>query len=138
MGLLLDTESLIAWAAAPEALAGRAEAGGEEELHVSVITADELLRAADAAADAARRARRRAFAESVLELFPLLPLDRATVRAHAALQAGLGRRSSGLAPSDGWLAAACLAHGLTLMTTRPRVFAGIAGLRCEAWPGAVD
>lgn len=136
MGLLLDTETLIVWSAAPQALDRRRDQHPDEELHVSVITADELLRAAEAAPDEARRVRRRAFVESVLELFPLLPLDRATVRAHAALSAAYGRRAGGLSPSDRWLAATCLAHGLTLMTTRPEVFAGVAGLACEAWPGA--
>jgi|GEM_PF-2227236 len=134
MGLLLDSETLVHWAARPGELASWGARRGGEELHVSVISADELLRAADQTEDADVRVRRRALVEALLEMFPLLALDRATARAHAALRLPAGRRRP-LAVPDRWLAAACLAHGLTLLTPRTADFADIPGLNCEVWPG---
>ena len=133
MGLLLDADTLVHWAAHPDQLTIWSRDRGEEELHVSVITADELLRAADAATQPGSRARRRALVESLLELFPLLALDRATARAHAGLPP---LRHIRLGVSDRWLAAACLAHGLTLLTPRAALFDQIPGLTCKSWPTA--
>lgn len=135
MGLLLDSETLVHWAARPSDLAAWAAQRGGEEVHVSVISADELLRAADHAEDAHVRMRRRALVEALLEMFPLLALDRATARAHAALRLPTGRRPP-LALPDRWLAATCLAHGLTLLTPRAAAFRHIPGLVCELWPQA--
>jgi predicted nucleic acid-binding protein len=135
MGLLIDADTLVLWAADPAGLAAWGGGRGGEELHVSVITADELLRAADAAEQPGARARRRALVESLLELFPLLALDRATARAHAGLQLPAARRAR-LGASDRWLAATCLAHGLTLLTPRASHFEGIPGLACEGWPAS--
>jgi predicted nucleic acid-binding protein len=132
MGFLIDADTLVLWAADPAKLAAWSETRGEEELHVSVITADELLRAAQAAEQPGARARRRALVESLLELFPLLALDRATARAHAGLQLAPAHRAR-LRASDRWLAATCLAHGLTLLTPRFYHFEGIPGLVCQAW-----
>jgi predicted nucleic acid-binding protein len=132
MGLLLDTETLIHWATRPQVTPSWTEAHAEEDVFLSVITADELLRATAESTDPGARTRRRAFVESILEVFPLMPLDRAIARAHAGIRPQLVRRTPWV-ESDVWLAATCIAHGLTFVTTRAGAFRDIPGLTWEAW-----
>ena len=110
-------------------LAGREQ----EEFFLSVITASELLHGVHRAADPNVRARRSAFVEAVLERFPLLPVDLAIARAHAQLWAGLMAEGRLIGPQDLWLAATCVAHGLTMVTANIREFAQVPGLAVESW-----
>ena len=110
-------------------LAGREQ----EEFFLSVITASELLHGVHRAADPNVRARRSAFVEAVLERFPLLPVDLAIARAHAQLWAGLMAEGRLIGPHDLWLAATCVAHGLTMVTANIREFAQVPGLAVESW-----
>jgi len=79
------------------------------------------------------RARRSAFVEGILERFPLLSVDLACARAHAQLWAELRRGGALIGPHDLWLAAACVAHGLTMVTANVREFARVPGLDLETW-----
>ena len=110
-------------------LAGREQ----EEFFLSVIAASELLHGVHRAADPNVRARRSAFVEAVLERFPLLPVDLAIARAHAQLWAGLMAEGRLIGPHDLWLAATCVAHGLTMVTANIREFAQVPGLAVESW-----
>ena len=110
-------------------LAGREQ----EEFFLSVIAASELLHGVHRAADPNVRARRSAFVEAVLERFPLLPVDLAIARAHAQLWAGLMAEGRLIGPQDLWLAATCVAHGLTMVTANIREFAQVPGLAVESW-----
>ena len=117
---------------------------GEDEAFLSVITASELLHGVHSATQPDMRARRSAFVEGVLERFPLLAVDLACARAHAQLWADLSRAGTLIAPHDLWLAATCIAHGLTMVTgnvrrvracARPRA-RGVGGLAvptCDHW-----
>lgn len=133
MGVLIDTSVLIA----PERgrfgveqwLAGRED----EEFFVSVITASELLHGVHRANAPDVRARRSAFVEAVLARFPLLSIDLATARAHAQLWAELASGGRMIGAHDLWLAAACVAHGLTLVTANVREFQRVPGLSMEEW-----
>lgn len=40
-----------------------------------------------------------------------------------------------IGPHDLWLAATCLAHGLTMVTANIREFARVPGLDVESWAG---
>ncbi len=105
----------------------------DDESFLSVITASELLHGVHRAAQPQQRARRSAFVESILERFPLLQVDLATARAHAQVWAELARAGSLIAPHDLWLAATCIAHGLTMITANLREFERVPGLQVEAW-----
>lgn len=134
MGVLIDASILIEHergrVSLEPHLAGRER---EEEFFLSVITASELLHGVHRAADPDVRARRSAFVEAVLERFPLLPVDLAVARAHAQLWAGLMAEGRIIGPHDLWLAATCLAHGLTMVTANVREFARVPGLVVESW-----
>lgn len=105
----------------------------DDELFLSVITASELLHGVRRAADPVQRARRSAFVESILERFPLLPVDLATARAHAQVWADLKSTGTMVGSHDLWLAAACIAHGLTMVTANAREFERVPGLDVEDW-----
>jgi tRNA(fMet)-specific endonuclease VapC len=105
----------------------------DEESFLSVITASELLHGVHRAAQARQRAKRSAFVEGILERFPLLSVDLATARAHAHLWAELAGAGAMIGPHDLWLAATCIAHGLTLVTANLREFQRVPGLQVESW-----
>lgn len=108
----------------------------DEESFLSVITASELLHGVHRAAQPRQRAKRSAFVEGILERFPLLPIDLATARAHAQMWAELATAGTLIGPHDLWLAATCLAHGLTLVTANIREFTRVQGLQVESWGGS--
>lgn len=130
MGILIDSETLLAWAEAPAALESWVGSRGEEECYLSIITADELLRAVSEASDRTVRSRRLAFVEAVLEQLPVLSIDRKIARIHAEIRQSPERHGK-MREHDGWLAATSIAHGLLLVTRRPEVFRQVPGLVCE-------
>jgi tRNA(fMet)-specific endonuclease VapC len=133
MAVLIDASILI------EAERGRLDLEphvtrhGEEEAFLSVVTASELLHGVHRAARPDVRARRSAYVEGILERFPLLSVDLACARAHAQLWAELRQAGELIGPHDLWLAATCVAHGLTIVTANVREFARVPGLDLEVW-----
>jgi tRNA(fMet)-specific endonuclease VapC len=133
VGVLIDSSVLI------EHERGRIDlqaplAGREsEEFFLSVVSASELLHGVHRAPNASVRARRSAFVEAVLERFPLLAIDLATARTHAQLGAELASQGAPIGPNDLWLAAAAVAHGLTLVTGNVREFERVPGLVVHSW-----
>ena len=108
----------------------------DEESFLSVITASELLHGVHRATRADVRAKRSAFVEGILERFPLLSVDLACARAHAQIWAELRQAGAMIGPHDLWLAATCLAHGLTMVTANLREFERVPGLAVELWSEA--
>ncbi len=136
MGVLIDSSILI------EAERGRLDLEphvvrrADEECFLSVIAASELLHGVRRATDAERRARRSAFVEGVLERFPVLDVDLATARAHAQIWADMSAAGTLIGTHDLWLAATCVAQGLTLVTANLRDFERVPGLQLEHWQDA--
>jgi tRNA(fMet)-specific endonuclease VapC len=135
MAVLIDASILIEAERGRLGLEAHVTHHGEDEAFLSVITASELLHGVHRATQADVRARRSAFVEGVLERFPLLAIDRVCARAHAQLWAELRRAGTLIGPHDLWLAATCIAHGLTLVTGNVREFARVPGLELEVWEG---
>lgn len=133
MGVLIDASVLIENERGRLRLEPHLEGRGDEEFLLSVVTASELLHGVYRARTAEQRTRRSAWVEAVLERFPLLGVDLATARSHARLWADLAEEGRVIGPYDLWLAAACLAHGLTLATANLREFHRVAGLTVESW-----
>lgn len=105
----------------------------DDEAFVSVVTATELLHGVHRATRPDHRAVRSAFVEGVLERFALLDIDLATARAHARIWADLASTGTLIGPNDMWLAATCVAHGLTMVTANSREFERVPGLQVENW-----
>lgn len=133
MGVLIDASILIEAERGRVALGPNVARHGEDEAFISVITASELLHGVHRAAELDVRARRSAFVEGILESMYILPADLACARAHAHLGAGLARDGALIGPHDLWLAATCIAHGLTMVTANVREFARVPGLDLEVW-----
>lgn len=135
MAVLIDASILIAAERGRLDLQSHAAQRQDEEFFLSVITASELLHGVHRAVQPEVRTRRAAFVEGILERFPLLPVDVATARAHAQAWAELMAAGQRIGPHDLWLAATCIAHGLTLVTANVREFARVPGLQVEVWGG---
>jgi tRNA(fMet)-specific endonuclease VapC len=133
VGVLIDASVLIEHERGRMSLEPHLTGREQEKFFLSVITASELLHGVHRASDPGVRARRSAFVEAVLERFPLLSVDLATARAHAQLWARLMAEGRLIGPHDLWLAATCLAHGLTMVTTNMREFTQVPGLAVESW-----
>lgn len=133
MGLLIDTSVFIDHERGRLDLVSAVAGREEEEVFVSVITASELLHGVHRARDRGVRARRSAFVEAILDEFPLLPVDVLTARTHARLWAELASRGELVGAHDLWLAATCVARGLTFATGNPRGFSRVPGLDMEVW-----
>jgi len=133
VGVLIDASVLIDAERGRVDLATHVTRHPDQDAFLSIITASELLHGVQRAATAAQRARRSAFVEGLLRRFPVLDVDLATARAHARVWADLAATGSRVGPNDLWLAAAALAHGLTLVTANLREFERVPGLRVEGW-----
>ena len=133
MGILIDSSVLIKHERGHLDLERRLADRGEEGFFLSVVTASELLHGVHRAGDPAIRMRRSAFVEAVLAEFPLLEIDLATARIHAQIGAGLMSSGTLIGPNDLWLAATCIAHGLSIATGNVREFNRVPGLRVESW-----
>jgi tRNA(fMet)-specific endonuclease VapC len=133
MGVLIDSSVLIGQERGRLDLESRLADRGDEGFFLSVVTASELLHGIHRAKDPAIRARRSAFVESVLARFPLLQIDLATARIHAQIGAHLMASGTLVGPNDLWLAATCIAHGLSIATGNVRELSRVPGLRVESW-----
>lgn len=136
MGVLIDASVLIEHERERLDVSARIQGRESEEFFLSVVTASELLHGVHRAVAPSVRARRSAFVEAVLERFPILPVDLGTARAHARLWADLAAEGRLIGTHDLWLAAACLADGLTLATGNLREFERVPGLSVEVWSAA--
>lgn len=136
MAVLIDASILVEAERGQLDLEPHVARRSDEESFLSVITASELLHGVHRAATADQRARRSAFVEGVLERFPLLEIDLPTARAHAQVRADLSSAGALIGPHDLWLAAACIAHGLTIVTANVREFERVPGLQVENWSDA--
>ncbi len=133
MGVLIDASVLIDHERGRVDLEEQVKGRESEGFFLSVITASELLHGVHRAGDRGLRARRSAFVEGVLGSFPLLPIEIATARMHARLWADLAAQGQLIGAHDLWIAAACLSHGLSLVTSNLREFRRVPGLDIEDW-----
>lgn len=135
MGYLIDSSVLIDFERQGIDLNREIAGRDQEEFFLSVISISELLHGVHRASTPAIQARRSAFVEAVIDRFPIFSIDTTIARQHARLWAELKKEGAAIGPHDTWLAASCLAHGLTLVTGNLREFERVAGLAVECWKG---
>ena len=133
MGGLIDSSVLIGLERGRLDLESKLADRGDEVFFLSVVTASELLHGIHRAGNLAIRTRRSAFVEAILTRFPLLQIDLVTARIHAQIGANLMAAGTSIGPNDLWLAATCIAHGLSIATGNVREFSRVPGLSVEAW-----
>ena len=133
MGVLMDSNVLIDLERRKGGVVDFIRGREEEDLFLSVVSASELLHGVHRAKTPEIRSKRLAFVEAVLASIPVLDIDLATARSHAQLWSDLVESGQRIGIHDSWLAAACLAHGLTMVTSNEREFRRVPGLRVEVW-----
>ena len=133
MGVLIDASILIHVERRAVDLRAEIETRRDEPFFLSVITASELLHGVHRAANQEQHMRRSAYVEALLRSLPILPIGLNTARQHAQLWAGLAARGQMIGPHDLWLAASCIAHGLSIATLNVREFDRVPGLAVERW-----
>ncbi|MDX2021269.1 MAG: PIN domain-containing protein [Deltaproteobacteria bacterium] len=97
-------------------------------LVLSAISVSELLHGVHRA-DAKHRMRRAAFVEMILEDAITLAFDTRVARVHAHLSAALARSGTPIGAHDLQIGSTAVAHGLKVVTRKPRDFVRIPG--CE-------
>jgi tRNA(fMet)-specific endonuclease VapC len=133
MGVLIDSSILIEQERGRLSLESHLVGRETEEFFLSVITVSELLHGVHRAPDPDVKARRSAWVEALLERMPILPIDLPTARAHSQVWSHLAEAGRMIGPHDLWLAASCIAYGLSLVTANLREFERVPGLQLESW-----
>ena len=133
MGVLIDATVFIDHERGTLDLARHIATRQEETFFLSVITVAELLAGVHRARTPAQKAKRSVFVEGIIDRLPLLPIDLPSARVRAEISAGLTASGKIIGANDLWLAAAALAHGLTLVTSNLREFGRVPGLVLEHW-----
>jgi predicted nucleic acid-binding protein len=131
MGILIDTSVFISLEKRDAGLASLR--GADQPRFVSVVTASELLHGVSRARDEVTRARRRNRVETVLRSIPVVGIDLDIARAHAQIWAQQQAAGRMIGAHDLWLAATCIARGLSIATQNVREFERIPGLQVEHW-----
>jgi tRNA(fMet)-specific endonuclease VapC len=80
-----------------------------------------------------RRERRLIALEKMFQPFVSLPFDDAAARQYGTIRHELEAHAQVIGPNDLKIAAICLAHGLTLVSSNMSEFSRVAGLRVEDW-----
>lgn len=129
----MDTSVFIAWERG--ALSGEEvlRSAADEPVAIAAITASELLHGVHRADGATRRVRRERFVERLLAMFPAIPFDLETARAHSRIWADLRSRGQLIGAHDLLIAATAVTHGLTLATRNQRAFARVDDLVLAVW-----
>lgn len=133
MGVLIDSCVIIDLERRKEAVQAAISGREDEPFFISVITASELLHGVHRAKSSALRAKRLAFVESIFNQFPVLEIDMTVSRIHVEIWSGLVKKGKMIGLHDSWIAATCIAHGLSLVTDNTKEFKRIKGLICEKW-----
>ena len=128
MGCVIDSSVLISLERQGRRLADLMSTLDEEPVALSVITASELVVGVHRADTVERRLRRQAFAETVFEEIPVLPIDLTVARVHARLWAQLSAAGQLIGAHDLLIAATAVAHGYGVLTWDLRDFGKVPGL----------
>jgi predicted nucleic acid-binding protein len=127
MGLILDTDVIVASRRAGFDLRKTLSGYADLEVGIAAITAAELVRVVALSQDAAR-SRRRAFVEAFLASVPVLTFGLAEAREYARLDAELSTHPGRPSPHHLLVAATALTAGWALMTLSPADYAPVDGL----------
>ncbi len=133
MGLLIDTNILIACEKGTLDLNQILSEQGDDTVFLSVISASELLHGVHRAVNDQVRTRRMAFVERVLSGMEILDIDISIARIHAKLWSDLAGSGQMIGAHDLWLAASALANDCSVVTRNVREFERVPGLRVEVW-----
>jgi tRNA(fMet)-specific endonuclease VapC len=131
MRFLLDTDIFIyIRQKRPEEVSRRFSRLQLGEAAISVVTYGELLYGA---VKSVRRADALARLSALVELLPILPLEKGAAHVYSEVRAELESNGEMIGNNDLWIAAHALAAGLTLVTNNEREFRRVRGLKVQNW-----
>jgi len=128
MGFIIDSNIFIAAARGRFSLPSLASRFSSEQLAITTIIASELLYGAYWATDPEIARKRHAFAEEILNLFPIIPFDLQMVRTHAQMGATLAMLGQTIGPHDLLIAATAHTISYGIITANEREFKRIPNL----------
>jgi len=132
---LLDTDTLIySFKGVPEVVR-QLRQHRTRQMALSVITYGELVYGAE---KSARRLENLARVQQTAELFPVIPVTRATMDTFGRLKATLQATGTVVDDFDLVIAATALTEGYVLVTNNVRHFAAVPGLRVVNWAPLAD
>ena len=102
----------------------------EDDLRVCSIVKAELLHGALRYLVPSRR---RTLIDETLDPYESLPFDDIAAEYYARVRHELERQGQVIGPNDLLIAAICLAHDCTLVTSNTAEFSRVPGLKCEDW-----
>jgi tRNA(fMet)-specific endonuclease VapC len=131
MAYLLDTNSWIAYLKQPQSpIRARLQALQPSDVVTCSVVRAELLHGAEKYGN---RDRRVATVAQALSPFRSLPFDDDAAVVYARIRHSLEVAGATIGPYDLLIAAICLVHGHTLVTSNTSEFARVAGLHVEDW-----
>lgn len=133
MEAIVDTNILIKYEKGQLDLENKISGREKEEFFISVITASELLHGVLRANDPSIKSQRSAFVEGILSHFSILPIDLAVARSHSQLWSLLQTQGKMIGIHDSWIAATCIAKGMSLITLNVKEFDSVPGLSIDKW-----
>jgi predicted nucleic acid-binding protein len=133
VGVIVDTNILIKYEKGQLDLGRKILGREQEEFFISVITASELLHGVLRANDPSIKSKRHAFVEGILSNFSIFPIDLAIARSHSQLWSLLQAQGKMIGIHDSWIAATCIANGMSLITLNVKEFDKVPGLSIDKW-----
>ena len=128
MGYVIDSDVLIEMEKGNFNFEKLIRGKEDEEFFISVITASELLHGVLRAKTAEQRMKRSSFVENLLRSVPILQIDLSVARTHSKIMAETYEAKASVGVHDSWIAATCIANGLTLITRNKKDFEKFPGL----------
>lgn len=129
MGLLIDSNVLIAAERGLFSLPDWATTLPDTPMALSAITASELLHGVHRAKEPSIAQKRLRFVEYILDLFPVIPFDLQIARVHAQLWADLQTKGQSIGAHDLLIAATARTLDYGVVTGNEREFRRIPGLQ---------
>ena len=127
MGLILDTNVLLAFGRRGPDLAKTLRGYADMEVAMAAISAGELVSGTVSGRESARPARR-AFVDELLGYLPVLPFGLPEAREYGRLSAAVSGRVTPLTPHHMLVAATALSVGWALLTLTPADYGMVDGL----------
>lgn len=131
MGIILDTSILISYERGNLDIDKLVKGNAEEPFGISAITVSELLHGVHRADSESRRLKREAFAQKVIDTFPVYPFDISAARIYADVWASLLKKGVSIGAHDLMISATAISLGFSVATHNERDFKKIKGLNLK-------
>ena len=133
MGLIIDSGVFIQWERSGRVV-DFSQWSNHGDAAISVVTVSELLVGVHRADSPKRRESRSLFVEGILATVPVLSISPDIAREHARLFAALMSNGIVVGAHDLWIGATALMVDSEVLTSNPREFNRIPGLRVVEFP----